>query len=192
MTTGNPDLPPQPLASPGVMPHRPADDSEEVYFQGRPLLRGELGKLIGCVVVGLLLIAIPFAYHSMTRDHVWPARLVTLVCILLGLIVTIIPWMQTKTISYRISNYRIDVERGLIGKNIDTLELWHVEDIRMHQSVLDRIAGVGTITVISHDDTTPKLDLESLPNPRQLFETLKQRVIAVKRQRGVLKMDGGF
>ena len=31
----------------------------------------------------------------------------------------------------------------------------------------------------------------SLPNPRPLFETLKQRIIAVKRQRGVVKMDIG-
>jgi len=30
-----------------------------------------------------------------------------------------------------------------------------------------------------------------VPNPRPLFENLKQRVIAVKRQRGVIKMDTG-
>jgi hypothetical protein len=33
--------------------------------------------------------------------------------------------------------------------------------------------------------------LKGLPNPRSLFESLKQRVIAVKRQRGVIKMDVG-
>ena len=51
--------------------------------------------------------------------------------------------------------------------------------------------GVGTITVISHDDTTPRLQLKSLPKARPLFDQLKQRVIAVKRQRGVIKMDVG-
>jgi hypothetical protein len=33
--------------------------------------------------------------------------------------------------------------------------------------------------------------MHGLPNPRPLFETLKQRVISVKRSRGVLKVDGG-
>ncbi len=61
----------------------------------------------------------------------------------------------------------------------------------MHQTLLDRILGVGTIIVMSHDDTTPQLDLHGLPNPMDLFNTLKQRVIAVKRQRGVVKMDSG-
>jgi hypothetical protein len=92
---------------------------------------------------------------------------------------------------YRITNYRIDFERGWLGKTIDTLELWHVEDIRYHQTFLDRLLNVGTITVVSHDESLPRLELKGLPNPRPLFETLKQRVIAVKRQRGVIKMDTG-
>ena len=47
------------------------------------------------------------------------------------------------------------------------------------------------LPVISHDETTPKLELHGLPDPRVIFENLKQRVIAVKRQRGVIKMDVG-
>jgi uncharacterized membrane protein YdbT with pleckstrin-like domain len=109
----------------------------------------------------------------------------------LGLIVIGFPVLMLRSVRYRVSNYRIDFERGLISKNIDTLELWHVEDVKLHQSLLDRILGCGTITVISKDDTTPRLDLCGLPNPRPLFETLKQRIIAVKRQRGVIKMDVG-
>jgi hypothetical protein len=49
--------------------------------------------------------------------------------------------------------------------------------------------GVGTITIVSNDATTPRLELKSLPRPRPLFDSLKQRIIAVKRQRVVIKMD---
>ncbi len=108
-----------------------------------------------------------------------------------GVVLVLWPLVMTRTIRYRISNYRIDYERGLLSKHIDTLELWHVEDITFNQSLMDRIMKVGTITIISNDDTTPELLLHSVPNPRPLFETLKQRVIAVKRQRGVIKMDLG-
>ena len=48
-----------------------------------------------------------------------------------------------RTIRYRISNYRIDYERGWLSKSIDTLELWHVEDITFHQSFVDRIMRVN-------------------------------------------------
>ena len=116
---------------------------------------------------------------------VWP------VAIVLAAICLLIPIIAIRTIRYRITNYRIDYERGLVSKNIDTLELWHVEDIKFHQGLLDRMLNTGDITVLSHDDTTPRLQLSGVPNPRPLFESLKQRIIAVKRQRGVIKMDTG-
>ena len=111
--------------------------------------------------------------------------------VLVGLLLMVIPLLIVKQLRYRISNYRIDYEKGLLGKKIETLELWHVDDIEFQQSFFDRIMGVGQITVFSNDKTTPRLELKGLPNPRPLFESLKQRVIAVKRQRGVIKMDLG-
>jgi membrane protein YdbS with pleckstrin-like domain len=172
-------------------PHRPADDREEVYYQGSPQMRGEVGPVVAWSFVGIVLIALPFVWKALSRQHRMPPWWVTLVLIVLGILCFIIPWLRTKVVRYRISNYRIDYERGLLSKRIDTLELWHVEDIQYHQSLMDRIMGVGDIKVISHDDTTPQLLLKGIPNPRPLFETLKQRVIAVKRQRGVIKMDVG-
>lgn len=188
--TEHADIPPQSSLA-EEMPHRPADDREEIYFQGSPMLRGEAGRVFAFTVVGLVLIAIPFIVRAMSSAGEWPVWWVTLACIVIGLIVLTIPVIMTKITRYRISNYRIDYERGLLSKSIDTLELWHVEDISFHQSVLDRMLGVGTIVVMSHDDTTPRLELKSLPNARPLFDALKQRIIAVKRQRGVIKMDIG-
>ena len=99
------------------------------------------------------------------------------------------PFILVRTLRDRISNYRIDYERGIFSKNIDTLELWHVDDVSFHQSLSDRLVNVGTITVMSDDKTTPQLKLMGLPDPKPLFNSLKQRVISVKRQRGVIKMD---
>ncbi|HEX8524445.1 MAG TPA: PH domain-containing protein [Tepidisphaeraceae bacterium] len=171
-------------------PHRPADDREEVYYQGSPMLRGDFGTLIIWGILGLLLIAAPIVYRA--YYGVWPAYWwITLGCIVLGVIALVIPLLVIRSTRYRISNYRIDFERGLLSRRIDTLELWHVEDISFHQSLLDRILGVGNIRIISHDETTPQLLLKGLPTPRPIFEQLKQRIIAVKRQRGVIKMDVG-
>lgn len=170
-------------------PHRTADDREEVYYAGSPLLRGDLSKIFGWGLVGGVLIAIPILIRIF--NGAWPAWWIVASLMILGLLLWLIPLVITRTIHYRISNYRIDYERGLLSKKIDTLELWHVDDISFGQSLLGRMLGVGTITVMSDDQTTPNLALHGLPNPRPLFETLKQRIIAVKRQRGVIKMDMG-
>ena len=110
---------------------------------------------------------------------------------MVGLLLVFFPSLWVKRHRYKITNYRIDHEFGLITTNVDTLELWHVNDIRMRQGPLDKLLRVGTIHLDADDRSTPHLDLRSLSNPRPLFESLKQRVIAVKRQRGVIKMDMG-
>lgn len=170
-------------------PHKPADDTEQVYFEGSPLLRGHIGTLLLWILIAVVLgVGVPVI--ASVAGHPLPG-LVIFVLIVIAMGIVLIPVVWTKTIRYRITNYRIDLEHGLLSKKIETLELWHVEDISLYQSAVNRILGVGVITVISRDDTNPQLKLEGLPQPRPLFESMKQRIIAVKRQRGVIKMDMG-
>jgi membrane protein YdbS with pleckstrin-like domain len=182
--TNPPPAKPQPTV-PG--PHSEPDNQEEVYFDGSPPLRGILGQTLIFDLIFIILLASGIMLLKQHMDPGW----IGLVLILISLSMPGIPLLKTRSIRYRVTNYRIDFERGFFGKSIDTMELWHVEDLHFHQSLMDRILGVGTITVISHDDTMPQLELHGIPNPRPLYETLKQRVIAVKRQRGVIKMDPG-
>jgi membrane protein YdbS with pleckstrin-like domain len=172
----------------GAGPHSPADDQETIYYEGSPLLRGELGLVLTWLVVGLVLAAVPVIWWFYSDGNVpWWSWLL----ILVGLALVFFPALWVKRHRYKITNYRIDYEFGLITKNIDTLELWHINDIRMRQGVLDRVFGVGSIHLDADDKSTPHLELKSIANPRPLYENLKQRVIAVKRQRGVIKMDIG-
>jgi uncharacterized membrane protein YdbT with pleckstrin-like domain len=174
-----------PQESPGA--HAVPSDAEEIYFEGSPPARAFFGKffLAGLISIGLLVLA-GFLIHW--HVHPW---WIMLIIIAIALLLPLIPKIQSKAIRYRISNYRIDFERGLLSKNIDTIELWHVEDLHFHQSLLERLLNLGNITIIAHDDSLPRLELFGLPNPRPIYEMLKQRVIAVKRSRGVIKMDAG-
>ena len=173
----------------GDRPHRPTDDAEEVYFDGSPRLQAELSTVLAWGLAGLVVLAAVAAnllyFHRPVPAWAYAAAVVLALCFLA------VPSLLRQTIRYRITNYRIDVTRGLLARDVDTLELWHVEDLRLHQSLFDRLSGIGTITVLSHDDTTPNLKLIGLPGPQQLFRNLEQRVIAVKRQGGVMKVDPG-
>jgi hypothetical protein len=174
---------------PDPAPHREADDKEEVYYEGSPMLRGEFGQLFLFTLIGVVLIATPLVIAGYYKHHVpwW----LTLALIVAGIVVLITPIILVKRTRYRVTNYRVDYERGWLSTTIDTMELWHVEDLKFHQSFWEKIMGLGTIDIMSHDDTTPNLLLRGIPHARQLFTTLQQRVIAVKRSRGVLKVDSG-
>ena len=186
MTDSNPTVP---SPDPDHRPHAPPKDDESVYFDGRPMLGGKPGQVIAVLVVGLLFMISPLAYHIV--EHHMPPRIAIIILEAIGVVFLLTPIVLTQQIRYRISNYRIDYERGFLAKDITTLELWHVEDLAFHQSIIDRLIGIGTIRVMSHDDTMPDLHMHGIPDARKIFEELKQRVIAVKRQTGVLKVDTG-
>ena len=170
-------------------PHAPVEDEEVVYYEGSPLLRGELGLVLTWFVIGVLLASVPFWWWFFDDGNFGPWW--SWLFVPVGLALIFFPSLWVKRHRYKITSYRIDYEFGLVTTNIDTLELWHINDIRMRQGVLDRIFGVGSIHLDADDKSTPHLELRSLHNPRPLYENLKQRVISVKRQRGVIKMDLG-
>jgi hypothetical protein len=179
-----------PIAT-GHTVHAQPGDEEIVYFDGSPTPASVAGKLTVHALVGLVLLSLPFLYHRFSGSHGWPIWWLSLSMVVIALLLPLLPLARLKTIRYRITNYRIDYERGIGSRDIDTLELWHVEDIHLHQSLWGRMLNFGAIAVESRDETLPKLTLVGVPNARTIFETLKQRVIAVKRQRGVIKMDPG-
>jgi len=166
------------------LPDTPGDANEIVYFEGSPTLRGSISHLLLCGLLGAGIVTGAVFLRTLGW---W----VPLAGVALASLVIAIPVILIRSVRYRITNYRIDYERGFLSKDIDTLELWHVEDLKFHQSLPDRILHTGTITIQSHDESTPLLILRALPNPRPVFETLKQRIITVKRQRGVIKLDAG-
>jgi hypothetical protein len=174
---------------PGNVPHKPTDDSESVYYEGSPLLLGEIGKVAAWGAAGFLLLFIVFwDFYKWQWNLPWYIPTALAVS---GLLMLLIPPFTRKTLVYRITNYRIDLTTGLLARNTDTLELWHVEDLRLHRSFINRLLGVGTIAIYGKDPTTPKMVLRGLPHPQTLFREMEQRVIAVKRQQGVIKVDPG-
>ncbi len=178
-------VPPSPAQPP---PSADGGDPEVVYFEGRPTLRAAQLKATIWLLIGIALIALPIVSH-MRRWH-WPG-LVMAISVILGIAAIVLPWLLMRATRYRITSYRIEYERGILKRRIDTLELWHVNDIQFEQGLVDRMFNVGDITVLSSDKTTPKLELEGVPSPRDVFNKLQQRIIVVKRQRGVIKMDAG-
>jgi uncharacterized membrane protein YdbT with pleckstrin-like domain len=178
-------------------PHAPPTDEESIYYSGRPLLGGKTEKVLGLISLGAFFYLVPIIFRIWKGMWLTDAysggtgTCMTVVLLVVGGLLLAVAAIIIKSTNYRISNYRIDFERGMLGKDISTLELWHVEDISLHQSIFDRILGIGTIRVMAHDENMPDLQMRGLPNARKIFEELKQRIIAVKRQAGVMKLDTG-
>ena len=98
--------------------------------------------------------------------------------------------MAAKSQSYRITNERIIIERGLVGKKAEHLDLFRVRDFRVKKSMTQRARGRGDLTIMSTDSSTPQLKLESIQSPDEVAETLRSLVKANRRLHGVVTHEG--
>src|SRR4051812_24899218 len=86
---------PAPLSADPGMPHRAADNSEEIYFEGSPQLRSLLGTTVLMSVLGLLVIGgaiVGAVYH-----YPW-----ALIAIPVGIVLMLVPRYIAKSTRYRI------------------------------------------------------------------------------------------
>ena len=96
--------------------------------------------------------------------------------------------VMIKSQHYKISRKLIEREYGILVKRVDSLDLGRVKDVELAQSLFQRMIGIGTIEVFSSDKTDPVMLIECLPNPRPVYEQLRDAMIEISQRRGVVPM----
>ncbi|MEC0170276.1 PH domain-containing protein [Paenibacillus graminis] len=84
--------------------------------------------------------------------------------------------VRLNTTTFTITSQRIMVKTGLIGKDVEEIELLRVNDFSVAQSVLQRILGIGTLTVFSDDASSPQLLLHRIRQPQTVKDVLRKAV----------------
>jgi uncharacterized membrane protein YdbT with pleckstrin-like domain len=186
--------------TPGVV--APAGAERELW-QGSPSATAMTGAIVGgalfsaAVIVGTYLVYGPAltALTGMSRDLArFVARndaglrlaAIAFVVTVVGLRLLKLSWRVAvlKSHHYRITNQRILIESGVLSRQIEEIDMRNVEDLVYRQSVVERMLGVGDITIISADRTTARMRLVGLEKPRELRELI--RTTAYQATRGQL------
>ena len=116
----------------------------------------------------------------------WPLALTGL-----ALLILLARWWQVMSSQYQVTAERLIVRRGILFKSIDEIELYRVKDVRMDFSLLNQMAGIGTVCLSSSDETTRVGDLimRHVPDAHARREELRRLVDTARRQRGVREID---
>lgn len=84
--------------------------------------------------------------------------------------------VRLNTTVYTITSQRIMVKTGLIGKDVEEVELLRVNDFSVTQTIPDRILGIGTLTVFSDDASSPQLLFRKIRKVQAVKDVLRQAV----------------
>lgn len=99
-------------------------------------------------------------------------------------------WLRAKGVRYRITTQRVIVERGLLSKRMDQIDLYRINDYVVDRPFMQRVVGTGNLTLETMDKTSREVVLAALPTDVvALYESLRRATEEEKRRRGVRVVD---
>lgn len=139
---------------------------------------------IGTILLGLAGIVATIAAGG--DWGAWP-----LVLTALAVVLVLVRWLDTLAAKYELTDQRLIIRRGIFMKSIDEVELYRIKDLRLNFSLINQLAGIGTLCLASSDETThgAELVIRDVSDAQQRRETLRALVDAARRQRGVRELD---
>ncbi len=87
---------------------------------------------------------------------------------------------------YAITNERLIVSTGLLGKDYEHYELIRIQDIDIKQNLGERILNLGDIEITGADPSSPKVSLRNIKQPQEVYELLRKAWLAARRKYGLL------
>lgn len=87
-------------------------------------------------------------------------------------------------LEYTITDERIRITEGLLGKRRENIELVRVQDMDYSQTFSERLLNVGDITIRSHDSSHPQIVLKNVKEPEQVYEILRRAVLHARKKHG--------
>ena len=108
---------------------------------------------------------------------------------LVGLLHCIWAALSLRSTHYLVTTQRVRVTRGLLGKDMQEIELFRVKDTAATQTFFRRLLGVGDINIVSGDANNPNLHLAAVPRAIELRESIRHEVLALRQRFGVRELD---
>ncbi len=110
----------------------------------------------------------------------------TVIALMLSLLL-LYRYLYLRRIRYCIGTEQFVSEYGIIRRKVDYMELYRIVDFQEHQSLLQQFCGLKTVSILSMDRNTPRLDLIGIFHRDDLVSIIRERVETNKRKREYMK-----
>jgi uncharacterized membrane protein YdbT with pleckstrin-like domain len=116
---------------------------------------------------------------AITSAWQWPVVVFTL-----G-IAYIVYWLQSLATTYEITTQRVKIERGLLSKNKESVELFRIDHFDLVKPFGMRLAGHCLLHLRSSDASFATVIIYGIPNLEALADTLRECSLRERSRRRV-------
>lgn len=150
-------------------------EAERDLFFGHPAMIYTVGQIVPFLVV----IAVAFvATYAMMVGYVKNSNrnilYVSLLFFLSCAAISLFFYLKSRNIRYRITTQRIRLERGLLSKVQESLELFRIDHFELRKPLGSRVLGLASLHLFSSDAELENFSIYGVPNLETLADELRE------------------
>ncbi len=154
----------------------PDPNTEQPVLQFRPAWRAYWGAwlvwLLGSLIVLYLL-------RKLDLDSWWWRAGLGLMAGAALVVLGRQAW-QIYGVRYRLTTQRLFIDRGLLARTGDQMELLRIDDVRIRQRAVDRLLDIGSVQIISTDATDKECVLTGVARPAEIAEAVRRHTRLIR------------
>jgi membrane protein YdbS with pleckstrin-like domain len=179
------------------------EDTPAVLWSGRPSLLALAGMFLkaGCFIALCWVVyrySVTGLIGYVPKIHVRPEQLVQIEgwldagALALALLAAMtLAWkaITLKSIHYEVTPDRIEWARGVFDRHVDNIDMFRVVDLKLRRSLLECLLGIGTVILITSDESDPEFEFAKVRRCRCLYDALKEAGLNADKKRNVLHVE---
>jgi membrane protein YdbS with pleckstrin-like domain len=161
---------------------------EETLWRGSPSWRVLLAKVVVMILTAIIIPIAASFISSHTADIEMSGRImkfswwITAILLLYQVVVFLIALFRLQSTLYTITSQRVMFEQGILSKSLNEIDLRSIDDTQFFQSFMDRLLGIGNVSLVSSDKALPMTMLRGVHDPRKLRELIRSRAYQVSQR----------
>jgi membrane protein YdbS with pleckstrin-like domain len=162
-----------------------ASEAERDLFAGHPAIVYTVGQLTPfLIVIGLACVlgyAIEKGYPHVRADRLYWILFLLAACA----VICLRYFFKSRSIHYEITTQRIKLERGLLSKVQESLELFRVDHFELRKPLGMRLLGQASLHLYSSDAELENFVIYGVPHLESLADQLRDCQLRERARRGL-------
>lgn len=109
--------------------------------------------------------------------------------LIIPMVMWLFRWWLTKCTVYELTTQRLKSSTGVLNRRHEEIELYRVKDYSINQPLLLRMLGLGNLTLVTSDASTPQVNILAVPGVEEVREKLRTAVQSERDRKRVREMD---
>ena len=152
-------------------------EAERDLFVGHPALIYTVGQLMPFLVIAAITAAV--GIRALRREYpgaIERIRRFTSACSFLSraLVIGFVYFMKSRRMFYRITTQRIKLERGVLSKVQESLELFRIDHFELRKPLGSRLLGQSSLHIFSTDAELENFSIYGVPQLEALADELRE------------------